>query len=131
MRKNKMALALAGAAGLCMSAAAYGQSDSCATATVISNGTFAYDLTGATNEGNTAGACGLGATAQDLWWSYTATGDGSLTIATCGFTASDTALSLWSDCGGTLTCPSSIETAPMNSSSDLRSPLFSGVQAMN
>ena len=100
-KTNKLALALAGAAGLCVSASAFGQSDSCSSATAISNGTFAYDLAGATNEGNTVGACGASETAEDLWWSYTAVGAGTLTVSTCTLATADTVLGLYSDCSGT------------------------------
>lgn len=100
-KTNKLALALAGAAGLCVSASAFGQSDSCGTATAISNGTFAYDLFGATNEGNTGAACGATGTAEDLWWSYTSVGAGTLTVSTCGLATADTVLELYADCSGT------------------------------
>jgi len=103
MKKGQLALALVGVAGLC-SSAAFGQSDACATATSIGNGIFAYDLTGATNEGNTAGQCGTTGVAQDLWWAYTASGAGTLTVSTCAQTSADSVLALWADCSTPIVC---------------------------
>jgi hypothetical protein len=48
-----------------------------------------------------AGACGLSSTAPDVWYTYTASATGLLSVWTCG-SALDTVVSIYSDCAGTL-----------------------------
>ncbi len=93
---NKAAWLLAIAAGLSCSTAAFAQSDSCATATLVTDGVYAYDLAGSTNDG--AGSCGATGTAEDRWFAYTAVSAGTLTASTCGLTGGDSVLGFWSGC---------------------------------
>ncbi|MEM7166737.1 MAG: hypothetical protein AAF581_14820 [Planctomycetota bacterium] len=79
--------------------------DDCANAVVICNGTTAGTLIAATNDG--AGGCGSAGTAADVWYSYTATCNGTLMVNTCGThdgpgtdAGIDTVLSVHSACPG-------------------------------
>ena len=72
--------------------------DNCASATNIGDGTFAYDLTGATNDW--PGTCGGTASAEDVWYRYTASCTGTATVSTCGLTSADTVLTILDECGG-------------------------------
>jgi len=101
---NKAAWLLSIAAGLSCSTAAFAQSDSCAGATLVTNGTYAYDLAGATNEGNSASACGATGTAEDVWFAYTSANAGNLVLSTCGLTSGDSVLAAYSDCATQIAC---------------------------
>jgi len=79
--------------------------DACVAATVIGNGSHSGTLLGATNDGNAS--CGSSNSSPDVWYAYTATCDGILTVSTCGThdgpgldTGVDTVLSLYGSCGG-------------------------------
>lgn len=100
---KKMAL-LAGTSALalfCSAGLAQTATDSCASAPVIGDGTFSYDLTGFTNEGNSVGACGGSGTAEDGWWQYVAAVNSVVTVQTCGLSTFDTVLDAYTACGGT------------------------------
>ncbi|MGB0171068.1 MAG: HYR domain-containing protein [Flavobacteriales bacterium] len=75
--------------------------DECANATAVGEGTFAFDNTGANTDGPTDGD---GNMANDVWFLYTPTADGTATIHTCGSpgTLDDTVIILYdgSSCPG-------------------------------
>ncbi|HYE02986.1 MAG TPA: hypothetical protein VD963_07100 [Phycisphaerales bacterium] len=56
--------------------------DNCGAAVAVTPGTYNGDLNFATNDGT--GSCNSTAAAPDLWYSYTATCAGTLTVTTCG-----------------------------------------------
>ncbi len=75
--------------------------DLCATASPITDGATAYDTTGATTDGPGDAGCEFdGQTYHDIWFAYTATCDGELTVSTCGTADYDTDLVLYdgTDC---------------------------------
>ncbi len=83
--------------------------DACANALAIAGeGVFAFDNTAATIDGPPHDACARSETnsggadvAHDLWYCWTATCDGSVTIDTCKQTTVDTRLAVYAGC----TCP--------------------------
>ncbi|MFN0243724.1 MAG: thrombospondin type 3 repeat-containing protein [Planctomycetota bacterium] len=75
--------------------------DNCASATAIGNGTFSGTTFLATNDAQPACDAG-GAGSRDVWYSYTATGNGTLLVDTCTTSAIDTTLAIYDTCGGTL-----------------------------
>ncbi|GEM_PF-2422562 len=84
--------------------------DACGSATVLSNAgpypfNTTYDTTGATLDGIWTGCSPFTPTGPDLWYSFTAPGNGTLVVSTCngdtGFagTQPDTLLGITSTCG--------------------------------
>ncbi len=73
------------------------QSDECATAVPIGDGTVSGDTTGFT--GIDESSCTTGDT-NDGWYLYTATCTGNATASTCNQAAFDTSLSAFDSCGG-------------------------------
>jgi len=71
--------------------------DDCANATVIGDGTLAFSSLGAT--GTDITSC-TSNDSNDIWFEYIATCDGIATATTCDDADFDTALSVWSACGG-------------------------------
>lgn len=71
--------------------------DTCGGAESITDGTTAWDNTCATQSGQVPG-CGGGTDPFDLWYAYTATCDGDLTVDTFG-SGFDTRLAVWAACG--------------------------------
>lgn len=79
--------------------------DECANAEVIADGTFNGTLEGAGNDGGAS--CGTSGASPDVWYVYTATCDGTLTVNTCGThdgpgvdLGIDTVLSIYPGCPG-------------------------------
>lgn len=79
--------------------------DDCGDATLIVDGVYGGSLSGATNDGTSV--CGASSTSPDVWYRYTSTHTGTLTVSTCGThdgpgldQGIDTVLSLHSSCGG-------------------------------
>jgi hypothetical protein len=80
-----------------------GAANNCGDAATVGEGTFNYDLAGATND--YPGICGGTGTAEDVWYRYVPSANGNATIATCGLTSGDSVLSAIDECGGaTLVC---------------------------
>jgi|GEM_PF-2125299 len=77
--------------------------DDCANALVVTNGTTLFDTTDATDSGILA-ACSTSNEAKDVWFEYTATCTGSVTIDTEGSVApfDDSVLQVFDACGGTV-----------------------------
>jgi hypothetical protein len=77
--------------------------DECVDAIAISDGDTAFDTTGMTGEGDIVGDCGAGCCftgcGNGMWFSYTASGDGTATFSTCN-QAFDTDLAVLDSCGG-------------------------------
>lgn len=71
----------------------------CSAATVIGNGSFAGTTVNATNDGNAT--CGASTTTRDVWYSYTATCTGVLTVNTCTAASYDSVISVHTGCPGT------------------------------
>jgi hypothetical protein len=71
--------------------------DNCASATVISNGTFNFSTCGATTDGAMIGFCGAAPVQadNDIWYRYTATCSTYLSVRTCG-SSFDTVLAVYS-----------------------------------
>jgi hypothetical protein len=94
---------LAGAAALSLSVPALAQpaNDHCANATSIGNGMFAGTTIGASTDGGAN--CGSSTSSFDVWYRYTASATGSITVTTCNpGTAYDTVISVHSAaCPGT------------------------------
>ncbi len=88
--------ALLFAAGPALTARA--QSNSCAGATVIGEGTFMGTTSGATNDGSAN--CGSSSTAPDVWYRITPAANCQLRLNTCG-SSYDTVLSVHTGCPGT------------------------------
>jgi len=74
-------------------------SDNCADAPVIGNGSFPFDLNGSTNDGTAT--CQFPTAGQDVWYRFNATGNGIVTVSTCGGSMEDTMLAAYDGCGGT------------------------------
>jgi subtilisin family serine protease len=72
--------------------------NACASATVVGNGSFAGSTAAATNDGSAS--CGSSSTTRDVWYSYTATCTGVLTVDTCSAASYDTVLSVHTACPG-------------------------------
>ena len=69
--------------------------DDCANAEPVGEVTdYPFDTTTATTSGD-----GTHSINQDLWYVYTATGDGIINVDLCGSTF-DTKLAIWAECGG-------------------------------
>ncbi len=83
--------------------------DECLTATAIAEGDTAIDTTAATDSADlllcTGG--GLGAMANDVWFTYTPGSDGDLTVSTCGQVTFDTDIAMYSGGCGALACAGS------------------------
>lgn len=76
--------------------------DVCSGAEVIGDVTgFAWSNVCATQSGDNPGCASTFTNPYDLWYEYTATCDGQLTVDTNGSTF-DTRLALWDSCGGTV-----------------------------
>lgn len=90
--------------------------DECANATVIGVGVTEFDNTNASNSSSSLpSGCsgGVGTTmAKDVWFQYTATCAGTVTISTCGTTATDTRLAVYSGA-----CPPSTQFIGCNNDS--------------
>lgn len=71
--------------------------DACASAAVIGDGTVSGSTVGATTDGSSG--CGTSGSSPDIWFRYTASGDGPVTFDTYGSTY-DTVLSLHTACPG-------------------------------
>lgn len=74
---------------------AHAQSDSCASATTITPGTYSGTTAGSTNDGTAT--CGQSAASPDVWYRFAAPAAGTLRLDTCG-SAYDTVLSLHTAC---------------------------------
>lgn len=80
--------------------------DACANATVISNGTSGGTTVGATADGSSTCDFPAGGVIPDVWYSYTATCTGTVTVYTCNVTDWDPILSVHPDPPGPATgCP--------------------------
>jgi hypothetical protein len=75
--------------------------DECANAIPAVLGNNAFDSTTATTS-SPAAACG--ALGSDLWYTFTPASSGTLTVATCGLSGSDTALAIYSNCTTSIAC---------------------------
>src|SRR5690606_7982224 len=76
--------------------------DDCANATEIGDGVHAFSSEHAT--GTDITSCTTG-DSNDIWFEYVATCSGQVTASTCSDADFDTAMSVWSACGGTeITC---------------------------
>lgn len=73
--------------------------DACANATPIGNGSVNGSTSGMTNDGSAN--CGNSSNTADVWYAYTATCTGTLSVNTCG-SGYDTVLSVHSACPGTI-----------------------------
>jgi len=82
-------------AALALATAAFAQADDCASATPVGEGSFAFDTTGMLP--STTGGCFDAS--PDVWFMYTPTGTGAVTLSLCG-SGYDTALSIWDACPG-------------------------------
>ncbi|MFO0875229.1 MAG: hypothetical protein U0575_14830 [Phycisphaerales bacterium] len=78
-------------------AAAAPPNDDCSTPTIIAgDGTFNFDLTGATTDPTQGGqACGAAGILNDVWFCWTAPSTGLVTISTCGLTNVDTLIAFY------------------------------------
>jgi hypothetical protein len=80
--------------------------DDCANAIPISDGVTAYSTLGATTDGNNHSGAGCqfdGQTYNDIWFTYSATCTGNLTVSTCGTADYDTDLVVYDGIGCTPT----------------------------
>jgi len=73
--------------------------DACGSATAVGEGTFDWDLRGASNDG--PATCGGSGTNPDVWFAYTPSADGIAEFSTCGLTTFDSVLAVFDACGGT------------------------------
>jgi hypothetical protein len=84
-------------------------SDDCLNAAandaISGTGTFPVDTTVATDGGTPSPSCT--ACHKDVWFQYTATGNGTVTVSACGSTTSDTVIAVWSGAG----CPTGTSLA--------------------
>ncbi|MDP7030408.1 MAG: proprotein convertase P-domain-containing protein [Phycisphaerales bacterium] len=78
--------------------------DDCHQAFDLPNGSWDFSTLDATTDGQAHTECDFdGQTYHDIWYRYTACGDGSLTVSTCDAADYDTDLVLYADaCGGDL-----------------------------
>jgi hypothetical protein len=76
--------------------------DFCANATGVTNGTYSFDNRCANTDGfaDTASCTsfGSGQVYGDLWYRYTATCTGTVTVSTCGLTTLDTRIHVYNTC---------------------------------
>jgi len=100
--------------------------DNCADAPAISGeGTFPFDNTAATTDGPSHAGCnffGQPGIDFDLWWCWTATCDGLVTVETCGLTGIDSKIAIYDGCG----CP--VDDARLLACNDDSCGLQSSVQ---
>jgi len=71
--------------------------DHCDEAIPISEGSYTFDNTDATND--YPGSCGDTQQARDIWWMYMPSASGTATWSTCGRTTLDTVLEVLPACG--------------------------------
>ena len=93
-RDSRLAL-LAGTAALWLALPALAQpaNNSCANALAIGNGTFAGTTVSSTNDGSAS--CGSSSSSPDIWYRYTASVTGSITVTMCNpGTSYDTVVSV-------------------------------------
>ncbi|MBC7772721.1 MAG: hypothetical protein H7210_09530 [Pyrinomonadaceae bacterium] len=72
--------------------------DNCNDAPTVGEGTFGYDLAGATND--FFGSCGDSSAAEDVWYRYVPTFTGIALASTCGQTTGDSVLLVTDQCNG-------------------------------
>lgn len=113
--------ALAVALATLTSATSWAQNDECAQAQVLSVGSVAFDTTTAT-QSVTAWPC-AGGGGPDLWYSYTAAANSTVTLSTCGSTY-DTALEVF-----TGTCAALVPLDCNDDSCGLQSSISFGATA--
>jgi hypothetical protein len=89
------ALATCAIAGIAVGQA----TDDCASAPVVGDGTYTWDLTTATF--SVPGSCGGTSAAEDVFLQYVPTFTGTARASTCGATSEDTVLAIYADCAGT------------------------------
>ncbi|QQS09431.1 MAG: hypothetical protein IPK69_02055 [Phycisphaerales bacterium] len=82
------------AAGSCMSLSALGQAVPCATATLVSQGSFTGTSAGGSTEGG--GSCGSSSVAT--WFKVQPTEDRQLIASTCGGASWDTSITIYDAC---------------------------------
>ncbi|HEU0041526.1 MAG TPA: hypothetical protein VFQ15_04155, partial [Jiangellaceae bacterium] len=75
--------------------------DACATPFVIGNGATPFTTVEATTDGIAPGCSGTANIHKDVWYDYTATATGVLTVSTCNAATFDTKIAIYSG----LTCP--------------------------
>jgi hypothetical protein len=76
-----------------------GANDDCEDAITIGDGTFPYDTTAANTDGQAHASCKFDdQTWHDIWYDYTATCDGDLTVSTCNQASYDTDLVIYTGC---------------------------------
>lgn len=75
-----------------------GSNDACASAIAVTNGTYSGSTATATRDGSAS--CGSSSTTKDVWYKYTASASGTLSLNSCG-SGYDTVLSVHSACVGT------------------------------
>ena len=78
--------------------------DNCVDATLIVDGNTPFTTVGSTTDGDnpTGSQCGaLGAGFyNDIWFKYTPSADGSLTVSTCNQATFDSRINIYDGCGG-------------------------------
>lgn len=73
--------------------------DNCVDAIPIMDGATAFDTTGANTDGPVEAGCKFdGQTYQDIWYTYTATCSGNLTVSTCSTAAYDSDMVVYDGC---------------------------------
>ncbi|MGE0481467.1 MAG: hypothetical protein AB7Q17_13445 [Phycisphaerae bacterium] len=99
-RRDPLVLGLALAAALATAALATAQpaNNACANAIPVMEGSYNGTTVGATNDGT--GSCGASGTSPDVWYSFVAPFDGTLTAQTCTNASYDTVLAIWDGCPG-------------------------------
>jgi hypothetical protein len=97
--------------------------DDCANATAIGDGVHAFSSEGAT--GTDITSCTF-EDSNDIWFVYTATCTGLATASTCGDADFDTALSVWSACGGDEIVCNDDATGCAGNTSSVSFPVTSG-----
>ncbi|MCA9292171.1 MAG: hypothetical protein KDA25_13645 [Phycisphaerales bacterium] len=81
------------------------ENDDCVDRIEILDGATDYSTIGATTDGLPHASCQFdGQTYNDIWYNYTATVDGTLTVSTCNNAAYDTDLAVYAGCD-TADCP--------------------------
>ncbi|MGE3164899.1 MAG: PKD domain-containing protein [Planctomycetota bacterium] len=78
--------------------------DTCATAVPVTDGATAFDNSCFTSGGGPTGTCWNGDDLNDIWFSYTATCNGDLTIDTCAGGVDTSLVVLASDCLTQVAC---------------------------